>query len=229
MKIFIIHGWTYTLDAWTEILQKLQEAGYEPIMLRVPGLTIPSDYPWTIEDYVSWLREQIGEEDDPVIIAHSNGGRIALNYASTYPEHIKRLILLDSAGIPRKEKTISVRKTIGKFFARILKPILRGRVRTFAYRLIGAGDYGRAEPHMRKTMANMLDSDNRLHVENIMAHVDFIWGENDKSTPLYTAKELKNRLPNTGKIRVIRGAQHSPHQSHTARVMHHLNSILDSH
>ena len=228
MKLYIIHGWTYSLEPWEKMLEMLQEAGHDPVTLRVPGLTIPSDYPWTIEDYVSWLREQIGEEENPLVIGHSNGGRIALNYAATHTHHLKDLILIDSAGIPRQERTLAIRQKIGRGLARILKPIIRGKLRQIAYRVIGAGDYGRAAPHMRETMNNMLRSDEQLVVEGILANVYMIWGEKDKSTPLYTAKELKRRIPSADRIRIIKGAGHSPQVTHPDEVLKHIEKILES-
>src|SRR5690349_17232860 len=99
-KVFIVHGWTYSLDKWTEICGLLRNMGIEPIQLRVPGLTEPSDKAWDIDGYVEWLNDKLKDEKNPVVIGHSNGGRISLAFVQKYPNKLGKLILIDSAGIP---------------------------------------------------------------------------------------------------------------------------------
>lgn len=214
MKLFIIHGWTYSLDAWSGVLERLQTAGHEPVMLKVPGLTTTTDHPWSIEDFVSWLHEQLEGEESPIVVAHSNGGRIALNYDIVHPGHIKKLILIDSAGVARRGSGISLKRRLGKVISRLLSPLIRGRLRTLVYRLIGAGDYGRAEPHMRETMKHMLASDENLQIELATVPTDIIWGSADRSTPVEDAHEFKKRLPKSGRLEIIEHGTHSPHKTH---------------
>src|SRR5205085_6528900 len=90
-KVFIIHGWTYSLEKWTELCELLREQGIEPIQLKVPGLAEPSDKVWNIDGYITWLGDQLKGEVKPTIIGHSNGGRIALSYIQKYPGKIGRL------------------------------------------------------------------------------------------------------------------------------------------
>src|SRR4051812_31909284 len=96
-QVFIIHGWTYSLDKWTEICKLLKSRGIEPILLKVPGLTDPSTEVWDIDGYISWLDKRLAGTEKPVVIGHSNGGRIALAYAQRFPERLGQLILIDSA------------------------------------------------------------------------------------------------------------------------------------
>lgn len=53
------------------------------------------DYPSMVED----LREFIDEHQlkDPIVLGHSMGGKVAMNFALTYPEKLKRLIVVDIA------------------------------------------------------------------------------------------------------------------------------------
>jgi pimeloyl-ACP methyl ester carboxylesterase len=41
-----------------------------------------------------------------VLLGHSNGGRIALAFAEKYPDKVKQLVLIDSAGIYHNEFSI---------------------------------------------------------------------------------------------------------------------------
>ena len=79
MKILILHGWSYSTDKWAPCLKLLESHGARPELLKIPGLTAPIDRPWTLEDYVRWLKEKTGDEK-VILIGHSNGGRISLAF-----------------------------------------------------------------------------------------------------------------------------------------------------
>ena len=95
--LYIVHGWTYTVEPWRETLEILRKNGISVKMLRVPGLTEESKKIWTIDDYVKWADEEI--PDKAIALGHSNGGRILFNLCAKKPDKLKYLILLDSAGV----------------------------------------------------------------------------------------------------------------------------------
>ena len=85
-ELYIIHGWTYSIEPWTSVVSILRSKGVIVHQLRVPGLTSDSDEVWNIEGYVQWLHDQLQGVDRPMVLGHSNGGRIALNSLSTFPD-----------------------------------------------------------------------------------------------------------------------------------------------
>ena len=107
--LYIIHGWTYTVEPWKKTIELLREKGLSVKMLRVPGLTEESKKEFTIADYVKWAGSEI--PDGAIALGHSNGGRILLNLCAEKPEKLKYLILLDAAGIyePSLKKSISLK------------------------------------------------------------------------------------------------------------------------
>ena len=115
--LYIIHGWTYTVEPWNKTLALLAEAGLNVKMLHVPGLTEPSDKVFTMDDYVKWADAAI--PDGAIALGHSNGGRILLNLCVRKPEKLKFLILLDSAGVYEP----SARKEIVGKLAKIGRPL----------------------------------------------------------------------------------------------------------
>src|SRR3989338_2459151 len=104
-RIYILHGWTYSLYKWSQFIHCMKSMNFDPIMLTVPGLTEKSDKVWSLDDYMEWLKNEL-EAEPSIVVGHSNGGRIALSFASQYPEKIKFLILIDSAGIYHNELPI---------------------------------------------------------------------------------------------------------------------------
>ena len=57
--LYIIHGWTYTVEPWKTTFKLLHDNGLNVKMLRVPGLTEESKKVFTIDDYVKWADENI--------------------------------------------------------------------------------------------------------------------------------------------------------------------------
>lgn len=218
IRVFIIHGWSYNLDRWQAILPELEKRGLEPIMLKVPGLTESSDKVWDMEGYVAWLGEKLSHEAEPIVIGHSNGGRIALSFIQQHPGKIKKLVLIDSAGLSRVTLWRRAKFFVLRILSKLLKPLAAvPGLRKLTYKLIGAQDYFDAPENMKRTMANMLDADARLDLSGISLPTCIIWGSNDGITPLKDAKKM-NRLIAGSDLFVIRGARHAPYATNPEEV-----------
>ena len=107
-EIYIIHGWTYSIEPWTSVVSILRSNGVTVHQLRVPGLTTDSPDVWDVPGYVQWLRGELKDAKQPIVLGHSNGGRISLNYLKTYPGSFEKLILLNAAGINVSNQKISL-------------------------------------------------------------------------------------------------------------------------
>lgn len=228
MDIHIIHGWTYNLDRWKNILKLLKKAGYNPIVHNVPGLTSTSDRVWSVPDYVEWLRREIGDAKEPTILAHSNGGRISLAYCMQYSDHIKHLILLDSAGVQDKRTKTRLKKGVFFILSKVLKPLSKIHIiRKIIYRFLKAQDYNNASESMKLTMRNMLSYDKNIKLKKIFTPVTLIWGEKDTYTPVYQGKIMRDKLANLVSWNEIAGAGHSPHDSHPEQVINIIKNDIE--
>ena len=195
-KIYIVHGWTYSLSKWDKLIAVLEQQGFEPVMLKVPGLSLPSDRVWDIPGYVQWLDGELANAEHPIIVGHSNGGRIAMAFDVAHPGKISKLILVASAGVYHESVRLSSKRRLFKLVATLLKPLFGTPLRKLAYRLIGASDYGNASPNMRETMRNVINFDKDFDLQKVTAPTTFIWGENDTATPLEDASIMQHQLPN---------------------------------
>ena len=226
-KIYIIHGWTYSLSKWRPLLKSLKQAGLEPIMLKVPGLTAKSDQVWEIAGYMVWLDQQLAGEDKPIVLGHSNGGRLALNYCIFKPNKLARLILLSSAGVPERSNWLKLKRTTFKALSKALKPLKRFDWLTkLVYRLAGASDYRLAPPNMRLTLHNLLSSDRQLQLEKIKTPTAIIWGAQDKLTPLWQAEHLKQTLNKVIAYQVIPRASHTPYTTHPVQLARLITKLV---
>ena len=121
-KIVILHGWTYSLDKWSKFTDLLEKDGFEVYLPKIPGLTQDSNESWNLYKYTNWLNKLLEKYQDKVILlGHSNGGRIAINFAVKYPCKLEKLILIDSAGIFHNELPIRLKRIVFKNVANVGK------------------------------------------------------------------------------------------------------------
>ena len=215
--LVIIHGWTYTIKPWDKTVTILKEMGVGVHQLRVPGLTQPSDAVWTIDAYVAWLDQELQAIPNPIVLGHSNGGRIAMHYLAQHPNRFKKLILLNSAGVAISSTSQSLKKTAVKASAKILKPLkyIPG-VRRVVYRALGS-DYGRAPKNMQATLNNMLAADKDFSPRMIATPTIMLWGESDNVTSLAIGKKIADELP-TATLHTFPGWGHAPYLTHPEQV-----------
>ena len=226
-KIYVIHGWAYTIDKWNNVIDELKKRNIEVVMLKVPGLTSQSDKVWDINDYVSWTHQQLGSAKKPItLLGHSNGGRIALNFVQKYPGIVDNLILVDSAGIYDDRFLTQLKRATLKLLAKAGKLVTRSpKIRKLFYKLIRAHDYEQAPENMRRTMANLLASDKQLDVSKVDIPTHIIWGADDTVTPPRDGQKLHASIKGST-IKWIKDARHSPFMTHPAQVAEIIKDIL---
>lgn len=224
VKVYILHGWTYSLDKWQPFVSALKNRKLNPILLKIPGLTEKIDRTWDMNDYVNWLYKKL--EEDPatagqekvILLGHSNGGRIAMNFALIYPEKIEKLILIDSAGICHDELRVKLKRKVFGTIAKTGRRILKNNLgKNFLYFLAGENDYKDADENMKKTMVNLLASDKILKAENISIPTIIFWGEKDRITPLSDGEILNKKIVKS-KLLIVNGARHSPQFTHPQKL-----------
>lgn len=220
LTLYIIHGWTYTIEPWRETVAMLKKNGISVKMLKVPGLTEPSKKVWTIEDYVKWADKNI--PDGAVALGHSNGGRILLNLCAQKPEKLQSLILLNAAGVYEKSRKREVSKKLSKVLAPVKK--IPG-AKKVVHKLLGAQDYDKAPENMKKTLANMIDSDKNLEIAKVTTPTYLLWGEVDKTTPLRQAQVLRRTLPNAT-LKTFPKWAHAPYITHPAELAHAIEAVV---
>ncbi|MEO8691840.1 MAG: alpha/beta hydrolase [Candidatus Saccharimonas sp.] len=225
--IYIIHGWTYSTEPWTATVSILRSKGYDVKQLKVPGLTSPSKKVWDIDGYVDWLHGELKGVDQPIVLGHSNGGRIALNYLKRYPDSFRQLILLNAAGINVSDQRISLKRRLFKVAAKILKPLKYiPLVRKIAYRIIGGSDYDRAPKNMKLTLQNMLESDARLDLAGIDTPTDILWGKSDSVTPIAQGKKMARLIKNSH-FKSFVGWGHAPYITHPNELAGAIVEVLE--
>jgi len=218
--LYIIHGWTYTVEPWKNTLKILRDNGISVKMLNVPGLTEKSDKVYNVQDYVEWADENI--PDGAIALGHSNGGRILLNLCADNPEKLKYLILLDAAGVYEP----SVRKKLVEKVAKIGRPLKKvPLVDKVFHRVTGSTDYSRAPENMKQTLANMLESDKDLDFSRVTTKTFILWGKKDTTTPPRQATTMYEKLPNA-ELKFYANWTHAPYISSPEELARALTALV---
>lgn len=217
-NVIILHGWTTSTEKWSPFMEQLSKKGIMSKILPIPGLTEEITHPWILDDYITWLKKEIGTQK-VILIGHSNGGRIAISFAAKYPNHVNSLILIDSAGIYHDELPIKIKRLVFGSIAKFGKKLTSSKfLRDLLYKVAKESDYKNATLIQRQTMINLISQDLTPILGNIKTPTLLIWGREDKITPLSDGQLIHKFILNS-KLKIINGATHSPQFTHPQEVV----------
>ena len=227
--ILILPGWGDTRNTFYNIINYLKDR-YNVYIIDYPSFgnsPIPSK-DLTIYDYTILIKNFMNDLNinNPLIIAHSFGGRIACLLNGLYGVNIDKMIFMDTAGIkPRKsiyrfikEKTYKLLKfLINKIFKKTKKEkIIKLR------KLFGSSDYSNLPNNMLNTFKNIVNEDLKKYYQNINSKVLLIWGMLDDATPYKDALYMNKKIKNSELI-VFEKGTHFTYLEYS----YHINLIID--
>jgi pimeloyl-ACP methyl ester carboxylesterase len=137
------------------------------------------------------------------LVGHSMGGQIALHFAARAPERVRRLVLVDAAGIPRP---IDARSVV-QFLAGIAPVSSWGSP---GFLSVIARDALKAGPiTLLQAAHHILADDVRTLLPHIRAPTLVVWGALDRWVPVAHAHELAAGIADARSV-VLDGAAHNP-------------------
>ncbi|MDF2699132.1 MAG: alpha/beta hydrolase fold protein [Haloplasmataceae bacterium] len=208
--IILLHGWGHSIEAFKQVQSHL-EKNFKIYSVDLPGFGMSDKppYPFNTEDYANVINDVIKHFriNKPIIIGHSFGGRVSIKYVSKY-NNIKKLVLIDSAGIVNKK---TYKYYIKVYYFKLLKrifslPILK-KYKNKVLGKHGSSDYKNADELMKKILVKVVSEDLRNDLLNIKCPTLLVWGRNDTATPLSDAYTMENLLIDAGLV-IIENAGH---------------------
>ena len=216
--ILILHGWGWpaSVPQWAKVKELLERGGYKVFVPDLPGFgnAVRPPEPWTINDYVEWVNDFCEKNNFPpgFLVGHSFGGSVATKFSIKYPEKVKKLILVDSAGIRKKRLKKEVQKAVAHFLNTFSFLPFYGFFRKIAYRtLFRTSDYLLTEGVMKKTYLNIIGEDISGYFSRITVPTMLVWGGKDGITPLQHAHFIKEQIAGA-RLEIIPNVGHNSHR-----------------
>lgn len=212
--ILILPGWGDTRKTFNNIIYALKDK-YTIYIFDYPGFGKSKllSFEFTIYDYSEIILDFINHYKivNPTIIAHSFGGRISSILIGKYNVSVKKLILIDVAGIKRRKSMyVFLKEKIYKLLKKIvffLPKKKRNKYINYLIEIFGSTDYKTISDNMRKTFQNIVNEDLSIYYKKIDVDTLILWGEKDMDTPLKDGY-LINKFIDKSALIVYKGATH---------------------
>jgi pimeloyl-ACP methyl ester carboxylesterase len=235
--VIMIHGLAASLHDWNDLIPELSVNGYTSYALDLLGhgdspkldaRTYQMD--WIFEHFLNWMKS-LQLTEPPILIGHSLGGYVALEYARRVSAWARGLILVNPF-YSRSQLPFLLRNTysrtnlsgfvvgqmpdwVFRFFVDMSSVAMGhsvGALHSLPERIRAqtALDYKRAAPGVYHIPNVISDMDEILHEINVPTLV--VWGDRDRTLAPASFPRLVSGLPKA-RGETLR-AGHAPHQSH---------------
>ncbi len=197
VPLVLLHGWGQNTEMMAFIADYFADR-FRVLNLDFPGFGQSQDPPraFSVEDYADWLYALLQElkMEEPILVAHSFGCRVALHYARKHP--VRRMALTGAAGVRDKRglkyylKTYSYK--LGKKI--MVLPFLKNYRDKWQNRH-GSADYRNASGVMRQTLVKVVNDDVSPFLKDINVETLLIFGSNDAATPIAKGEYMASIMP----------------------------------
>jgi pimeloyl-ACP methyl ester carboxylesterase len=234
--VVMIHGLSASLHDWDYLLPEMGKAGYLGYALDLLGhgnspKPLVRDYrlEWVFDHFLVWLKS-LRLKEQVVLIGHSLGGYIALEFARRYPDKTRGLILVDPLysldQLPAFTRFTYENPNISGFLAHnspewLLRIIIDISSLSMNHRAGGLHalpkevrsqtvlDYSRTASGVYNILNGELDLSRKLSTITMPTLV--IWGDHDQTLAPKSFSKLVRLLQNV--VGKPMHAGHVPHQS----------------
>ena len=219
-NVILLHGWGQNIEMMKPLGDKLLD--YYVTILDFPGFGESGEliHSFTIYDYVECLEELLHslKIENPILMGHSFGGRVAIIYASR--NQTEKLVLFGSPCIRHERKSVkeSLLKSVKKLPG-------MNKIGEYAKKYIGSEDYRNATPVMRETLVNTVNEDLSAFARKIVCPTLLIWGTLDEAAPIKEARELEHLLVDGGLVE-LEGYTHYAYLEALPQVINILHNFL---
>lgn len=214
--ILILYGWGGSARSWNQIQKILENNEYNVIIPDFPGFNdtpAPAE-PWSVSDYADFIFRFIQSQglEKFYLLGHSFGGRVAIKFAVKYPEKLKGIIFVSSAGIKPKKtflrKLIFILAKFGNNFSFL--PGYSFARKIFYKFIVRKKDYFKAKGIMKEIFKKVIEEDLIPYLSQISIPALIVWGEKDKMTPLSDGYKMNREIKNS-ELKIIPDVGHAPH------------------
>ncbi len=241
VTLVFIHGWVHNRNVWKKEKEFLSKKGYSVLIMDLRGFGKSTKHPnpkdYSFEHFSSDIKKVLIKEKikEYVLIGHSMGGMIALDFIQRYKDP-KALVLLDTS----YENPLKYYDTRG-YLTNYLKKWINNYSEKFLIKqIIQDFDFVpksnvviRWLKSVRHTnsavvlgcLKAMITLDKENELKEIEAPTLLMVGEKDFLTPLPISKKMKKEIRNS-QLKIIPNAPHDINLSNPEVVSKQIHSFL---
>ncbi len=205
-EIIILPGWGDNRKTFDYLINYLKDY-FTIYIIDYPGFG-NSNFPnkdLTIYDYKDLIVNFIKDLNinNPIIIAHSFGGRITSLLVNEIK--VKKLLLISVAGIKKINLKLILKTKLYKLLKLIkylLPKTLKKKYLKFLFNLFASNDYKDLDENIKKTFQNIIKVNLKNNYKNIKQETLILWGELDNITPLENGLLLNKLIKNSTLIKI---------------------------
>jgi pimeloyl-ACP methyl ester carboxylesterase len=222
--LVILHGWSGSLALWEASAQRFSKK-HKVILVDLPGFgssVRPKDT-WDIYDYARFVKHFLAKlsVDEYLLLGHSFGGRLGIILGAT-SQKVKKLVLVDAAGLEKLPKVYKAFLTITKPIVNLLPSKLTAKIR----KALGSSGYNNSGS-MKDIFVKVVNEDLFYLLKDVKTKTLVVWGSNDKVLDVQMTKLFKENVPDC-LVRIVWGAGHSPHSEKEERFVEIVGEFLDA-
>lgn len=198
--VVLLHGWGQNVAMMNPIAQHLKDR-FVVYNIDLPGFG-ESGKPieaWSVYDYADFVKEfcLYNKIENPIIIGHSFGVRLAIIYASKNP--CNKLVFTGGAGIKNKHGLDYYIKVYSyKACKKVLSFLHLNKTLENLQKNSGSSDYQSLTGAMRESFVKIVNEDLSYLLKDIKCETLLVWGDKDEDTPLWMGQKMEKEIPNAG-------------------------------
>lgn len=224
--VILLHGWGQNKEMMNNIFEHLKDR-FHVYSLDFPGFGESDDPPeaWGVPEYRDFLKAFIDANgiEEPILIGHSFGCRVAIRYAAMYPDDVRRMCLTGAAGIkPKRGLDYQIRTKAYKAGKWFLKVTGQNEKLEELQNRSGSEDYRNAKGIMRPTFVKVVNDDVTDILKDVKCSVLLVWGDQDVAAPLWMGQTMEKLMPDAG-LAIFEGDDHWAYWHQAER----FNRVLD--
>lgn len=197
-QVALLHGWGQNTIMMDHVMNHL-ENDFTVFNFDFPNFGKSGELTssWSVKDFSLWLEKIFAKLNinNPIIIAHSFGCRVALYYASNNP--VAKMVLTGAAGIKDK---LSLKSKIKIFTYKSIKKILlflkQDKAVAKLQSRFGSSDYKQTSGYLKESFVKIVNEDLSFLLPKIKTETLLVFGEKDTATPVWMGKKMEELMPN---------------------------------
>lgn len=191
-EVVLLHGWGQNIEMMNFIGQGLIDAHITILDFPGFGESEEPEESMNVSGYALWLYNllQLLNIENPVLIGHSFGGRVAIKYAANFPA--EKVVLLATPCIRHRHKP-----NLKEKLYKVVKKTPFGEI---VRKRVGSPDYNNATPIMRETLVKVVNEDLLEDAKNIAAPTLIFAGSKDTAVSIEDAYVQANAMSDAAVI-----------------------------